>query len=111
MVKFTVVLQFLYNYCCFERITVLDSFYNFSPSMVPQGDPGEALSKDEVIVKLKAEVQRLLGSNSVKRQLVSRLQSDLRGCHQKIQELQQLKKDEKTNGAEVRRAWSIKKPF
>ncbi|XP_040824593.1 centrosomal protein of 152 kDa isoform X1 [Ochotona curzoniae] len=69
-------------------------------SMVPQGDPGEALSKDEVIVKLKAEVQRLLGSNSVKRQLVSRLQSDLRGCHQKIQELQQLKKDEKTNGAE-----------
>ncbi|XP_069910256.1 centrosomal protein of 152 kDa isoform X11 [Oryctolagus cuniculus] len=68
-------------------------------SIVQQEDSNEELLKDEVILKLKAEVQRLLDSNSVKRHLVSQLQNDLRGCHQKIEELQQLK-DEKSNGVE-----------
>ncbi|XP_012583987.1 PREDICTED: centrosomal protein of 152 kDa [Condylura cristata] len=60
-------------------------------SIVQQGDPNEELSKDEVIVKLKAEVQRLLGSNSVKRHLVSQLQNDLKDCQKKIEDLQQEK--------------------
>lgn len=64
-----------------------------------QEDPNEELSKDEIILNLKAEVQRLLGSNSVKRRLVSQLQNDLKGCHRKIEDLQQVGKDE----VEVRR--------
>uniref|UniRef100_A0A8C3WSY5 Centrosomal protein 152 n=1 Tax=Catagonus wagneri TaxID=51154 RepID=A0A8C3WSY5_9CETA len=64
-------------------------------SPVQQEDPGEELSKDEVIVKLKAEVQRLLGSNSVKRHLVCQLQNDLKDCQKKIEDLQ-VEKDEKS---------------
>ncbi|XP_057400580.1 centrosomal protein of 152 kDa isoform X3 [Balaenoptera acutorostrata] len=64
-------------------------------SIVQQEDPAEELSKDEVILKLKAEVQRLLGSNSVKRHLVSQLQNDLKDCHKKIEDLQ-VEKDEKS---------------
>ncbi|XP_059952777.1 centrosomal protein of 152 kDa isoform X2 [Mesoplodon densirostris] len=64
-------------------------------SIVQQEDPAEELSKDEVILKLKAEVQRLLGSNSVKRHLVSQLQNDLKDCHKKIEGLQ-VEKDEKS---------------
>ncbi|KAF6350968.1 centrosomal protein 152 [Rhinolophus ferrumequinum] len=63
-------------------------------SIVQQEDPNEELSKDEIILNLKAEVQRLLGSNSVKRRLVSQLQNDLKGCHRKIEDLQQVGKDE-----------------
>nr|KAF6483630.1 centrosomal protein 152 [Rousettus aegyptiacus] len=66
-------------------------------SIVQQEDPNEELSKDEVILKLKAEVQRLLGSNSVKRHLVAQLQSDLKGCHKKIEDLQQVEKDVKSS--------------
>lgn len=46
-------------------------------------------------MKLKAEVQRLLDSNSVKRHLVSQLQSELRNSHKKIEDLQ-VEKDEKS---------------
>lgn len=60
-----------------------------------QEGPDEALSKEEVILKLKAEVQRLLDSNSVKRHLVSQLQSDLKNSHKKIEALQ-VEKDEKS---------------
>uniref|UniRef100_A0A8D0ME93 Centrosomal protein 152 n=1 Tax=Sus scrofa TaxID=9823 RepID=A0A8D0ME93_PIG len=69
-------------------------------SPVQQEDPGEELSKDEVIVKLKAEVQRLLGSNSVKRHLVCQLQSDLKDCQKKIEDLQ-VEKDEKSNEMKI----------
>ncbi|XP_042108436.1 centrosomal protein of 152 kDa isoform X14 [Ovis aries] len=64
-------------------------------SIVQQEGPDEALSKEEVILKLKAEVQRLLDSNSVKRHLVSQLQSDLKNSHKKIEALQ-VEKDEKS---------------
>ncbi|XP_055394003.1 centrosomal protein of 152 kDa isoform X4 [Bubalus kerabau] len=57
-------------------------------SLGQQEGPDEALSKEEVILKLKAEVQRLLDSNSVKRHLVSQLQSDLKNSHKKIEALQ-----------------------
>lgn len=59
------------------------------------------MSKDEVILKLKAEVERLLGSNSVKRHLVSQLQNDLKDCRKKIEDLQQVEKDEKSIEVEV----------
>ncbi|XP_022379149.1 centrosomal protein of 152 kDa isoform X1 [Enhydra lutris kenyoni] len=65
-------------------------------STIQQEEPKDELSKDEVILKLKAEVQRLLGSNSVKRHLVSQLQNDLRDCRKKIEGLQQAEKDEKS---------------
>ncbi|XP_047594010.1 centrosomal protein of 152 kDa isoform X4 [Lutra lutra] len=65
-------------------------------STIQQEEPKDELSKDEVILKLKAEVQRLLGSNSVKRHLVSQLQNDLRDCRKKIEGLQQVEKDEKS---------------
>ncbi|XP_010837835.1 PREDICTED: centrosomal protein of 152 kDa isoform X5 [Bison bison bison] len=64
-------------------------------SFVQQEGPDEALSKEEVILKLKAEVQRLLDSNSVKRHLVSQLQSDLKNSHKKIEALQ-VEKEEKS---------------
>ncbi|XP_076983924.1 centrosomal protein of 152 kDa isoform X3 [Tamandua tetradactyla] len=64
-------------------------------SILKPEDRNEELSKEEIIHKLKAEVQRLLGSNSVKRQLVSQLQNDLKDCHKKIEDLQQVEKDEK----------------
>nr|XP_040130926.1 centrosomal protein of 152 kDa isoform X2 [Ictidomys tridecemlineatus] len=65
-------------------------------SLMPQEDLSEELSKDEVILKLKAEVQRLLGSNSMKRHLVAQLQKDLKDCHKKIEDLQEVKKDDRS---------------
>uniref|UniRef100_A0A2K5S4D1 Centrosomal protein 152 n=1 Tax=Cebus imitator TaxID=2715852 RepID=A0A2K5S4D1_CEBIM len=71
-------------------------------SIVQQEYPNEELSKDEFILKLKAEVQRLLGSNSMKRRLVTQLQNDLKDCQKKIEDLQQVKKDEKSIEAETK---------
>ena len=73
--------------------------------------PNEELSKDEFILKLKAEVQRLLGSNSMKRRLVTQLQNDLKDCHKKIEDLQQVKEDEKSIEVEVCKAYGVKKPL
>ncbi|XP_011920658.1 PREDICTED: centrosomal protein of 152 kDa isoform X4 [Cercocebus atys] len=71
-------------------------------SIVQQEDRNEELSKDEFILKLKAEVQRLLGSNSMKRRLVSQLQNDLKDCHKKIEDLHQVKRDEKSIEVETK---------
>ncbi|XP_028640833.1 centrosomal protein of 152 kDa isoform X3 [Grammomys surdaster] len=60
-------------------------------SVAQQESPDEELSKDEVILKLKTQVQRLLTSNSVKRRLVSQLQSELRDCRETTEALQQSK--------------------
>lgn len=83
----------------------------FSISIVQQEEPNDELSKDEVILKLKGEVQRLLGSNSVKRHLVSQLQNDLRDCRKKIEALQQVEKDEKSITVEVCRICRVKTHF
>ncbi|XP_007644934.1 centrosomal protein of 152 kDa isoform X3 [Cricetulus griseus] len=64
-------------------------------STAQQEAPKEELSKDEVILKLKAQVQRLLNSNSVKRHLVSQLQSELRDCRGTTEALQQPKDGDK----------------
>ncbi|CAK6432256.1 unnamed protein product [Pipistrellus nathusii] len=71
-------------------------------SMVQQEDPDKEFSTEEVILRLKAQVQRLLGSNSVKRRLVSQLQSDLQGCRKKIEDLQQVEKDVKSIAVETK---------
>lgn len=60
-------------------------------SVEQQEPPNEKLSKDEVILKLKTQVQRLLSSNSMKRHLVSELQRDLRDCRETMEALQQSK--------------------
>ncbi|XP_012865419.1 PREDICTED: centrosomal protein of 152 kDa [Dipodomys ordii] len=60
----------------------------------------EELSKDDIILRLKAEVQQLLGSNSVKRHLVSQLQNDLKDCRKMIEELQQVKEEDKSTRLE-----------
>ncbi|KAM5235531.1 centrosomal protein of 152 kDa-like [Ctenodactylus gundi] len=73
-----------------------------------QQDPNADVSKDEVIQMLKAEVQRLLGSNSVKRHRVSQLQNDLKDCHKTIEELQQGAKDDRSSEVEVKTATSEK---
>lgn len=67
---------------------------NFPISTVQQETSNEELSKDEVILKLKVAVERLLSSNSVKRNLVFQLQSDLKDCHRKMEDLQKVR-DEK----------------
>ncbi|CAH6787950.1 Cep152 [Phodopus roborovskii] len=64
-------------------------------STAQKDTPNEELSKEEVILKLKAQVQRLLNSNSVKRHLVSQLQRELRDCHGTIEALRQLKDGDK----------------
>ncbi|XP_036129842.1 centrosomal protein of 152 kDa isoform X5 [Molossus molossus] len=69
-------------------------------SIFPQEDPNKELSKDEVILKLKAEVQRLLGSHAVKRRLVAQLQSDLQGCRKQMEDLQRVEKETKTDTSE-----------
>ncbi|XP_074090835.1 centrosomal protein of 152 kDa isoform X3 [Macrotis lagotis] len=63
-------------------------------SAMQNPDPNEEPSKDEIILKLKSELQRLLTSNTVKRRLVSQLQNDLKDCHRKLEDLSQLKKSQ-----------------
>ncbi|KAK2488674.1 hypothetical protein MC885_005292, partial [Smutsia gigantea] len=71
-------------------------------SIVQNEDPDEELSKDEVILRLQAEVQRLLGSNSLKRHLVSQLQNDLKGCRKEIEDLQHAEKNERNIKVETK---------
>ncbi|XP_052039433.1 centrosomal protein of 152 kDa isoform X4 [Apodemus sylvaticus] len=59
--------------------------------LTQQESPDEEPSKDELLLKLKTQVQRLLTSNSVKRRLVSQLQSDLRDRQATTEALQQSK--------------------
>lgn len=57
----------------------------------------EELSKDEIIVKLKAELERLLSSNKMKRNQITQLQNDLKDCQKALEELKQLLKAEKAS--------------
>ncbi|KAM6425836.1 centrosomal protein of 152 kDa isoform 1-T2 [Liasis olivaceus] len=58
-----------------------------SCSLNKETDKG--LSKDEIILELKVEMERLLSSHKTKRNRVSRLQNDLEDCHKTIEELKQ----------------------
>ncbi|XP_073509173.1 centrosomal protein of 152 kDa [Phyllobates terribilis] len=48
------------------------------------------LSSDEIVIELKAELERCLNSNKTKRQQIVQLQSDLKGCQSKTEELKKL---------------------
>lgn len=50
------------------------------------------LSKDEIIVELKAELERLLSSNKMKRNQITQLQNDLKDCQKTSEEYKQLLK-------------------
>ncbi|KAM9223831.1 LOW QUALITY PROTEIN: centrosomal protein of 152 kDa [Leptosomus discolor] len=50
------------------------------------------LSKDEIIVELKAELERLLSSNKMKRNQVTQLQNDLKDCRKTLEEYKELLK-------------------
>uniref|UniRef100_F7G564 Centrosomal protein 152 n=1 Tax=Monodelphis domestica TaxID=13616 RepID=F7G564_MONDO len=63
-------------------------------STMQKSEPNEELPKDEIIMRLKSELQRLLTSNTVKRRLVSQLQNDLKDCHRRLEDLSQQKKSQ-----------------
>ncbi|XP_038186536.1 centrosomal protein of 152 kDa isoform X3 [Arvicola amphibius] len=77
--------------CVDLGITKVNQKPSKANSTTQQDAPNKELSKDEVILKLKTQVQRLLTSNSVKRHLVSQLQSDLKECRGTANALQQAK--------------------
>nr|XP_048315517.1 centrosomal protein of 152 kDa isoform X6 [Myodes glareolus] len=77
--------------CVDLGITKVNQKQSKTNSTAQQDAPNEELSKDEVILKLKTQVQRLLTSNSMKRRLVSQLQSDLKECRATVDALQQAK--------------------
>lgn len=53
----------------------------------------------------------MLASNSMKRRLVSQLQNDLRGCQERIEDLQQMQKDVRSIEVEVCRVYRPKTPL
>uniref|UniRef100_A0A8C8SX28 Centrosomal protein 152 n=1 Tax=Pelusios castaneus TaxID=367368 RepID=A0A8C8SX28_9SAUR len=65
-------------------------------STVQNRDSGKELSKDEIILQLKAEMERLLGSNKMKRNQISQLQNDLKDSQKTTEELKQQLKADKT---------------
>ncbi|XP_053934079.1 centrosomal protein of 152 kDa [Cuculus canorus] len=60
-------------------------------------DMDKELSKDEIIVELKAELERLLSSNKKKRNQITQLQNDLKDCQKTLEEYKQLLKVEKAS--------------
>ncbi|XP_030433460.1 centrosomal protein of 152 kDa isoform X3 [Gopherus evgoodei] len=65
-------------------------------STVQNRDLDKELSKDDLILELKTEMERLLGSNKMKRNQISQLQNDLKDCQRTTEELKQLLKTDKT---------------
>ncbi|XP_017660744.1 PREDICTED: centrosomal protein of 152 kDa isoform X2 [Lepidothrix coronata] len=55
-------------------------------SAIQNRDMDKELSKDEIIVELKAELERLLNSNKMKRNQVTQLQNDLKDCQKTLEE-------------------------
>ncbi|XP_009070253.1 PREDICTED: centrosomal protein of 152 kDa [Acanthisitta chloris] len=69
-------------------------------SAIQNRDIEKELSKDEIIVELKAELERLLSSNKMKRNQISRLQNDLKDCQKTLEEYKQLKAEEASKVSE-----------
>ncbi|XP_075753307.1 centrosomal protein of 152 kDa isoform X3 [Pelodiscus sinensis] len=65
-------------------------------STVQTRDLDKELSKDELILELKTEMERLLSSNKMKRNQITQLQNDLKDCQRTTEELKQLLKTNKT---------------
>lgn len=59
------------------------------------------LSKDEIIVELKAELERLLNSNKMKRNQITQLQNSLKDCQETLEEYKQLKAEKASRDSEV----------
>ncbi|KAM8804402.1 centrosomal protein of 152 kDa [Eudromia elegans] len=68
-------------------------------SAIKNRDPDKELSKDEIIIELKAELERSLGSNKTKRNQITQLQNDLKDCQKELEECKQLLKAEKASKA------------
>ncbi|KAM9533137.1 centrosomal protein of 152 kDa isoform 2-T2 [Guaruba guarouba] len=66
-------------------------------SAIPNKDMEKELSKDEVIVELKAELERLLSSNKMKRNQITQLQNNLKDYQKTLEEYKQLLKAEKAS--------------
>ncbi|KAM9637766.1 centrosomal protein of 152 kDa isoform 2-T2 [Morphnus guianensis] len=66
-------------------------------SAIQNRDMDEELSKDEIIVELKAELERLLSSNKMKRNQITQLQNYLKDCQKTLEEYKQLLKAEKAS--------------
>ncbi|XP_062484899.1 centrosomal protein of 152 kDa isoform X4 [Pezoporus occidentalis] len=66
-------------------------------SAMQNRDMDKELSKDEIIVELKAELERLLSSNKMKRNQITQLQNDLKDCQKTSEEYKQLLKAEKAS--------------
>uniref|UniRef100_A0A8C4V5P5 Centrosomal protein 152 n=1 Tax=Falco tinnunculus TaxID=100819 RepID=A0A8C4V5P5_FALTI len=66
-------------------------------SAMQNRDMDKELSKDEIIVELKAELERLLSSNKMKRNQVTQLQNHLKDCQKTLEEYKQLLKAEKAS--------------
>ncbi|KAM6304704.1 LOW QUALITY PROTEIN: centrosomal protein of 152 kDa [Podargus strigoides] len=66
-------------------------------SAIQNRDTDKELSKDEIIVELKAELERLLSSNKMKRNQITQLQNDLKDCQKTLEEHKQSMKAEKTS--------------
>ncbi|XP_041083033.1 centrosomal protein of 152 kDa-like [Polyodon spathula] len=68
-------------------------FHRYASSV---GRTDKSMSKDDIIMDLKAELERFLGSFKVKRQKITQLQDELRQSQRQVQELKtQLEKAEK----------------
>lgn len=83
-------------YHCLSDKCVLSSKYwtgyVFPNSAIQNRDLDKELSKDEINVELKAELERLLSSNKMKRNQITQLQNDLKDCQKALEEYKQLLK-------------------
>ncbi|XP_009992852.1 PREDICTED: centrosomal protein of 152 kDa [Chaetura pelagica] len=66
-------------------------------SALQKRDLDKELSKEEITVELKAELERLLSSNKMKRNQIAQLQNDLKDCQKTLEEYKQLLKEEKAS--------------
>ncbi|XP_039933570.1 centrosomal protein of 152 kDa isoform X2 [Hirundo rustica] len=69
-------------------------------SAIQNRDMDKELSKDEIIVELKAELERLLSSNKMKRNQITQLQSSLKDCQKTLEEYKQLKAEKASRDSE-----------
>ncbi|NXY03922.1 CE152 protein, partial [Pteruthius melanotis] len=69
-------------------------------SAIQNRDMDKELSKDEIIVELKAELERLLSSNKIKRNQITQLQNNLKDCQKTLEEHKQLKAEKASKDSE-----------
>ncbi|XP_053844828.1 centrosomal protein of 152 kDa [Vidua macroura] len=69
-------------------------------SAIQNRDMDKELSKDEIIVELKAELERLLSSNKTKRNQITQLQNSLKDCQKTLEECKQLKAEKASRNSE-----------